>query len=65
MLESGILKLHKQEVAILPFLQDNLRLFQTQAKVIGVDLTVTAGNLELDSANRDIKYLLEGSWVAR
>ena len=65
MLESGILELHKQEIAVLPFLYDNIKLFSTQAKGIGVELTVTAGSLDLDANNSDIAYLLAGSWVAR
>ena len=65
MLESGILELHKQEIAVLPFLLDNIKLFATQAKGIGVDLTVSAGSIDLNTKNNGIAFLLAGSWVAR
>ena len=65
MLESGILELHKQQVAVLPFLVDNIKLFATQARGEGVDLSVSAGSLDLDSNSPAVTFLLAGSWVAR
>jgi signal transduction histidine kinase len=65
MLESGILELHKQEIAVLPFLYDNIQLFSTQARGIGVDLTVAAGTIDLEGHSAGIALLLADSWVAR
>jgi signal transduction histidine kinase len=64
MLESGILELHKQEIAVLPFLY-NIQLFSTQARGIGVDLTVAAGTIDIGSHSPGIALLLADSWVAR
>lgn len=65
MLESGILELHKQEIAVLPFLYDNIQLFSTQARGIGVDLTVAPGTIDLEGHSAGIALLLADSWVAR
>ena len=65
MLESGILELHKQQVAVLPFLVDNIKLFSTQARGEGVDLSVSAGSLDLASNSPAASFLLADSWVAR
>lgn len=65
MLESGILELHKQEIAVLPFLYENIKLFSTQARGNGVELTVSAGSLDLDEHSTGVSFMLTGSWVAR
>ena len=40
-LESGILELHKEEVPVLPYLFDCVAMFSSQARVSGVNLSIT------------------------
>lgn len=65
MMESGILELHKQEVAVLPFLYDNIKLFSSQARGNGVDLAVSAGSIDVAMNHSNVACLYAGSWVAR
>lgn len=48
MMESGILELHKQDITVFTFLYDNIKLFATQAKGNGVELTVSAEAFEAE-----------------
>lgn len=50
-LESGILDLHKQEVQVMPFLQDCMNMFAVQAKECAVTMTV---DTEFDSTDYDL-----------
>jgi signal transduction histidine kinase len=42
-----------------------MKLFTTQAKIGGVDLSLSAGVIDFDSNNAGQNQLLAGSWVAR
>jgi signal transduction histidine kinase len=50
-LESGILDLHKQEVQVMPFLQDCVNMFAVQAKECAVTMSV---DTEFDSTDYDL-----------
>lgn len=64
MLESGILLLHCQEIGIISFLNDNIKLFASQAKESGVELILSLDNGDMNmSVSAIAAALMADSWI--